>query len=162
MTILAEGAFGIESAKTASSAIRYCPRRVCSVIDGRFAGRTVGEVIGFGGSIPIVADLAGALALDGPRPEALLIGIAPQGGALPPAWRGVLNAALDAGLDIWSGLHFFLSNDPELSARAAERGRRLVDLRKPPPGLVVGAGRAQPTCLFLLQRGFLISYLATL
>ena len=144
LTILAEGAFGIETAKTASAAIRYCPDRVCSVIDRRYGGRTVAAAIGFGGDIPIVATLAEALALD-PRPEALLIGISPQGGALPAEWRQTLNDALDAGLDVLSGLHMFLSDDPELSARASEHGCRLVDLRKPPPDLRVAAGRAQQT-----------------
>lgn len=143
-TVLTEGALGVETAKTASSAIRYCPERVRSVIDSGHAGRTVGEVLGFGGDIPIVADLEGALGA-GARPDALLIGIAPQGGALPRAWRPLLEGALRAGLDLWSGLHTFLSDDPELSALAAACGRRLVDLRKPPRGLEVGTGRARAT-----------------
>ncbi|WP_420633753.1 DUF1611 domain-containing protein [Candidatus Palauibacter sp.] len=147
LTILAEGAFGAETAKTASSAVRYQPERVGSVIDSRFAGRTVGETLGFGGDIPMVATFAQALALE-PRPEALLVGIAPQGGQLPDAWRAVLVAALEAGLDVISGLHFFLSDDPELAALAARRGCALVDLRKPPDDLPVGAGRAMGTDAF--------------
>lgn len=143
-TVLAEGAFGVESAKTASSAIRYQPERVLSVLDSTRAGSTVEDVIGFGGAIPIVATLAEALGRE-PRPDALLIGIAPQGGALPDAWRAVVREALDAGLDVWSGLHTHLSDDPELSRLAAERGRRLFDLRKPPAGLRVGTGKAQGT-----------------
>jgi len=143
-TVLAEGAFGVETAKTAASAIRYLPDRVSSILDSRFAGSTVTDVIGFGGRIPIRSSVAEALALD-PRPEALLIGIAPQGGTLPEAWRGVLNDALEAGLDVWSGLHTHLSRDPELSALAAGLGRSLVDLRKPPGDLVVGTGLAQRT-----------------
>ena len=143
-TVLAEGAFGVESAKTAVSAIRYQPGRVLSVQDSRYAGSTVDEVIGFGGAIPIVASLAEALRA-APPPDALLIGIAPQGGALPEAWRAVVREALDAGLDVWSGLHTHLSDDAELSRLAAERGCRLVDLRKPPAPLTVGTGRAQGT-----------------
>ena len=147
LAILAEGAFGVETAKTASSAVRYQPERVSSVIDSRFAGRTVGETLGFGGDIPIVATFAEALATE-PRPEALLVGIAPQGGRLPEAWRAVLTAALEAGLDIISGLHFFLCDDPELAALAERRGCTLFDLRKPPPDLPVGAGRAMGTDAF--------------
>jgi len=143
-TVLAEGTFGVETAKTAASAIRYLPDRVSSILDSRFAGSTVGEVIGFGGPIPIVSSLGDALALK-PRPEALLIGIAPQGGTLPGAWRTVLSEALDAGLDVWSGLHTHLTEDPDLTARAAALGRELVDLRKPPSDLVVGTGLAQET-----------------
>lgn len=143
-TILAEGAFGIESAKTATSAIRYLPERVSSILDSRHAGRDVADVIGFGTGTPIVAGLDEALELD-PPPDALLIGIAPQGGALPDAWRPLLESALERGLDLWSGLHTFLSDDPPLAARARDMGRALVDLRKPPPRLPVGTGRAQET-----------------
>lgn len=144
MTVLAEGAFGVETSKTASSAVRYCPERVSSVIDSRFAGKTTDEVVGFGGDIPMLASFDEALARDDTL-EALLIGIAPQGGALPPQWREVLHKALDAGLDILSGLHQHLSDDPDLAARAEANGCRLVDFRKPPPDLIVGAGRAQQT-----------------
>lgn len=146
-TVLAEGAFGIESAKTASSAIRYLPERVGSVLDTTHAGSTVGRALGFGGDIPIVAGLDEALALE-PRPEALLIGIAPQGGALPDAWRPILRAALESGLDIWSGLHVFLADDPELGALAAGLGRSLVDLRRPPRDLPVATARAAETGAF--------------
>ena len=147
MTILCEGSFGVETAKTAASAVRYQPERVGSVIDARFAGQTVGEALGFGGDIPIVATFEEALALD-PRPEALLVGIAPQGGRLPDAWRPVLVGALEAGLDIISGLHVFLCDDPELAALAEARGCALFDLRKPPADLAVGAGRAMGTRAF--------------
>lgn len=143
-TILAEGAFGIESAKTAASAIRYLPERVSSILDSRHAGRDVADVIGFGAGISIVATLDEALELD-PPPDALLIGIAPQGGALPDVWRPLLDSALERGLDLWSGLHTFLRDDPPLADRAREMGRALVDLRKPPPRLPVGTGRAQET-----------------
>ncbi len=143
-TILAEGAFGVETAKTASSAIRYAGDRVRSVIDARFAGQSVAETIGFGGDIPVVATLDAALAID-PRPDALLIGIANQGGVLPDAWRPTLTQALEAGLDLWSGLHTFLCDDPEISACARTHGRALRDLRKPPGDLKVGTGRARST-----------------
>ena len=147
ITILCEGAFGVETAKTASSAVRYQPERVTSVIESRFAGRTVGETLGFGGDIPIVATFEEALAHE-PRPEALLIGIAPQGGRLPEAWRTVLVAALEAGLDIIGGLHFFLCDDPALAVLAEARGCALFDLRKPPDDLPVGTGRAMRTEAF--------------
>ena len=147
IAILAEGAFGVETAKTAASAVRYQPERVCSVIDSRYAGQTVGETLGFGGDIPIVATFEEAMAV-GPRPEALLVGIAPQGGRLPEPWRAVLVTALEAGLDIISGLHFFLCDDPELAALADRHGCALFDLRKPPDDLPVGTGRAMRTEAF--------------
>ena len=143
-TILAEGVFGVVTAKTAASAVRYLPDRVLSVVDTRFAGQTVIDALGFGGDIPIFATLSEVLELE-PKPEALLVGIAQQGGALPEEWRGMVHAALHAGLDVWSGLHTFLSEDPDLASHAAEHGCQLVDLRKPPDDLVVATGKAQQT-----------------
>lgn len=139
--VLAEGSFGPVGAKTAVSAIRYLPERVAAVLDSTRAGRTAGDVLGFGGAIPVVATLEDALAAR-PRPAALLVGVAPQGGRLPEAWRPLLREAIEAGLDVWSGLHLFLSDDAELAERARERGVGLVDLRRPPPDLPVATGRA--------------------
>ena len=140
--ILAEGAFGPESSKTANCAIRYIPSRVAGVLDSVAAGRTAQEVLGFGGAIPVVATLEEGLAL-GPPPTALLIGIAPRGGRLPDAWRGWIATALDRGLDVWSGLHTRLGDDPDLAARARARGVRLRELRLPPADLPVSNGRAR-------------------
>ncbi len=137
---LAEGNFGIITAKTAVSAIRYLPERVVGVLDSTARGRTVQEVLGFGGAIPIVRTLEEGLAL-GPR--ALLVGIAPRGGRLPVGWRGWIETALDGGLEVWSGLHTYLSDDPGLAARARAGGGRIVDLRRPPDDLQVAGGRAR-------------------
>lgn len=142
--ILAEGGFGPEASKTAVGAIRYLPERVSAVLSAEHAGRAVEDVLGFGGAIPVVASLEEALRLS-PPPEALLIGIAPQGGTLPDDWRPVLEAALDAGLELWSGLHEFLEEDPELGPRARALGVRIRDLRRPPRDLPVAAGRAMET-----------------
>src|SRR5581483_11490200 len=77
------------------------------------------------------------------HPTALLIGVAPQGGKLPAEWREIVLAAIDAGLEIWSGLHTFLADDPELAARAAARGVRIHDLRRPPAELPIATGRVR-------------------
>jgi uncharacterized NAD-dependent epimerase/dehydratase family protein len=138
--ILAEGQFSPESSKTANSAIRYLPERTLGVVDSRHAGRTVQDVLGFGGTIPVVASVEDGLRLGA---NALLIGIAPSGGQLPEAWRPSLRTAMQAGLDVVSGLHFYLADDPEMAFLAAEKGIRLFDLRRPPPDLPVSAGRAR-------------------
>jgi uncharacterized NAD-dependent epimerase/dehydratase family protein len=75
------------------------------------------------------------------RPDALLIGIAPTGGRLPDAWRAVLHGAIDAGLEVHSGLHTFLGDDPELSSAAAIAGVRIVDYRRPPERFETAVGR---------------------
>src|SRR5436309_12723251 len=83
----------------------------------------------FGQDIPIVRDINEALRY---QPDTLLIGIAPMGGALPAAWRWQLLTAIDAGLDLVSGLHFFLADDEELRSAAAKRGVTIWDVRRPP------------------------------
>ena len=137
--ILADGQFGPLTSKTANSCIRYFPERIVAVFDRGTAGRTVQDVLGFGGSIPVVGDFARGLALGA---SAVLIGIAPMGGQLPPEWRGWLKTALERGLEIWSGLHTFIGDDPELGSLARAQGVRILDVRKPPPELPIADGRA--------------------
>jgi uncharacterized NAD-dependent epimerase/dehydratase family protein len=136
--VLAEERFGPQTSKTANSAIRYLPDRVVAVVDSAQAGRTVREVLGFGGDTPVLATVA-----LGRGATALLIGIAPQGGQLPESWRPMLYAAIDAGLHLVSGLHFHLADDAGLRERAAARGVRIHDLRRPPAELPVSTGRAR-------------------
>ena len=62
----------------------------------------------------------------------LLIGIAPTGGKPAGSWRATILAAIRAGLDVHSGLHTFLGDDPEFAAAAREAGTAIVDYRRPP------------------------------
>jgi uncharacterized NAD-dependent epimerase/dehydratase family protein len=139
LVILTEGQFGDHSAKTAYGVIRYGRDDVVAVLDSTQAGRNVTEFLP-GHDIPIVATLAEALALPNP-PDALLIGIAPTGGKFPVAWRGVILEAIAAGLDVLSGLHTFLGDDPEFAAAAAARGTGIVDYRRPPDRMETSVGR---------------------
>jgi uncharacterized NAD-dependent epimerase/dehydratase family protein len=141
LVILTEGQFGPHSGKTAFGVIRYGRDDVVAVLDSTLAGRNVGEWIP-GRDVPIVGTLDEALAVPGrERPDALLIGIAPTGGRLPDEWHAVLHAAIDAGLELHSGLHTFLGDDPELSAAAAIAGVRIVDYRRPPERFETALGR---------------------
>lgn len=128
LAILAEGEFGVITSKTAACVIRYVPERIACVIDSTRAGEFVQETLGFGGDIPVVATLGDALALS---PDALLIGIAPRGGALPREWRGVVLKAIAGGLDIINGLHHIMSEDAEISSAAAGAGVSIWDVRLP-------------------------------
>lgn len=137
--ILAEGQFGEPGSKTAMGVIKYGRDPVVAVLDSTRAGRDVSEWMGEEFAAPIVATLAEALPLE---PSALLIGTAPQGGKIPPEWRAIISDAIAHGLDIVSGLHEFVSDDPEFSALAVAHGVELIDHRRPPERQEVAMGRA--------------------
>jgi uncharacterized NAD-dependent epimerase/dehydratase family protein len=71
----------------------------------------------------------------------LLLGIAPTGGQMPREWRSIILEAIDAGLDIHSGLHQFIAEDPEFAGAAARTGSRLIDYRRPPDRMETTVGR---------------------
>src|SRR5262245_48811643 len=126
LLILAEGFSGdAHYGKTLRGVLRYRPEQVVAILDSTRAGEAQE---GF----PIVGSVEDALAHE---PTTALVGVATTGGRFPPAWRELLKACIAAGLDIESGLHEFVSDDPELGVLAARHGVELRDLRKPPPGL---------------------------
>jgi uncharacterized NAD-dependent epimerase/dehydratase family protein len=139
LVILTEGQFDVHNAKTAMGVIRYGRDEIVAILDSSMAGRSLAEVLP-GRDIPFVATLEEALARS-PRPDGLLIGIAPTGGRLPADWRTLILDAVAAGLDIHSGLHQFLGDDPEFSAAAAAAGARLIDYRRPPERHETAVGR---------------------
>jgi len=141
LVILAEGNFGFHHGKTAIGVIRYGRQPIRAVIDSTQAGRNVGEWLGPGErfDIPVVASLAEALAAG--SADALLVGIAPTGGRLPDAWRAMILDAISSGLDILSGLHTFIADDPEFAAAARTAGVEIVDYRRPPERMETAVGR---------------------
>jgi D-glutamate N-acetyltransferase len=116
--------------KTMRGILRYGPDPVVAILDSARAGEAYD-------GIPIVATVADAAPLE---PTVAIVGVATQGGRFPPAWRELLKSCITGGLDVESGLHEFISEDPELSELAHRHGVELRDLRKPPPGLSVPTG----------------------
>src|SRR6188508_1074648 len=116
--------------KTMRGIIRYGPDPVVAVLDSRRAGEEHE-------AIPIVGTVDDALRFE---PTVAVVGVATQGGRFPPAWRDLLRASIAAGLDVESGLHEFVSEDPELTELARVHGVVLRDLRKAPGGLNVPTG----------------------
>ena len=72
---------------------------------------------------------------------ALIACVAPVGGSILPRWVPALLQALDAGLDLVSGMHTRLSDVAEIAECAARRGRHLYDIRTPPAGIRAASGR---------------------
>jgi uncharacterized NAD-dependent epimerase/dehydratase family protein len=73
--------------------------------------------------------------------RSMVIGVATIGGAVMPAWIPSLVEALEAGLDIISGMHSRLSEIPELVAAALRLDRQLIDVRTAPKNIPIATGR---------------------
>ena len=117
--------------KTARGILRYRPHPVVAILDSTRLGESMDGV-------PIVGSVDEALPL---RPTTAVVGVATQGGRFPPEWRALLARCIEAELDVESGLHEFVSDDPELSGLARRHGVELRDLRRPPAGLNVPTGQ---------------------
>jgi uncharacterized NAD-dependent epimerase/dehydratase family protein len=135
LALFTAGLLAGTNAKTAHGILRYGQREVVAVLDEAHAGRVASAVVPYARrDVPVVASVAEAAELGA---NALVVGVAPLGGALTPEWRSVLLEAAAAGMALEAGLHTELAADPALA------GARLRDLRAAPEDLGVPAGPAQ-------------------
>jgi len=77
-----------------------------------------------------IADLSIAEACD-KGAKTLVVGVANRGGVISESWLSVFEEALNAGMDIASGLHNLLVDEPRLASLAQQTGRSLIDVRVP-------------------------------
>ncbi len=143
--VLAEGEFGKTGGKTANGVTLHSEVfDVEAVVDSTAAGRSAGDVLEDDGveDVPVVESVTEALDVS-PNADVLVIGVAPAGGELPAEWRSDIETAIRSGCHVVSGLHVFLSDDPDWRSLADEAGVTLYDVRKPPADedLRVGDGR---------------------
>ncbi|MGJ3230222.1 MAG: DUF1611 domain-containing protein [Oceanicaulis sp.] len=116
-------------AKTAEGVYFWRPERC--VGQNRLAGSNLD--LGLPDMTPEAAARAGA--------KTMIVGVANRGGRISPSWTPTLKAALEAGLDLASGLHDRLSARPDLAELADSLGRKLHDVRHwSGPPLPVGDG----------------------
>ena len=129
--VLCEGQFDSPNGKTAHGLVRGTDRyEIVGVLDGKFAGRDAGEILdGTACGIPMFRDLEDALDKLGRRPDYLVMGIAPDGGMMPPGLVDVFESALEKGINADCGLHDYLCDYPQLVAAAARGGARIRDVR---------------------------------
>ncbi len=76
--------------------------------------------------------------------RAMVIGVAIEGGQIAPDWLPVLIEAIDAGLDLVSGMHQRLGDIAVLAAASQRTGVRLIDIRVPPAVIPIGSGARRP------------------
>lgn len=81
--------------------------------------------------------------------KTLVIGVANRGGVISDAWMDVLIEALSKGMDIASGLHNLLRDEPRLVEAAEKCGRTLHDVRVPSVEYPIATGvkRSGKRCL---------------
>ena len=133
--VLCEGAFGTLHGKTAHGLVRHTTRyRLLAVIDSLAAGRDAGAILGGRpAGIPVVRDFQEAVRAAGGRPDFLVVGVATHGGVLPANCRPAIREALALGVNVDSGLHEILADDPGFAALADRSGARIRDVRRTPP-----------------------------
>lgn len=135
--VYCEGFFNTTNGKTAHGLVRRTRRyHVVGLVDSRHAGKDAGEVLdGKNYGIPIYKNLDEAVEKSNElgTPAAYFVnGITPDGGRVSEATRKAVIRALEAGLNVDSGAHDFLSEDQELARLAEEHGASIRDVRKPP------------------------------
>lgn len=72
--------------------------------------------------------------------KSFVLGFANSGGYLDRKWVPYIIQALEAGLNIVSGLHDKLCNIPEIQQKASALGRELIDIRHPSSTFKTGTG----------------------
>jgi uncharacterized NAD-dependent epimerase/dehydratase family protein len=130
--------YNTTNGKTAHGLVRFTKRyNILSVVDSKYAGQDAGEVIdGKTNNIPIFSNIEEAFndSKDKDTPAVnLVIGLTPDGGRVSFEAREDIKRAINLGLNIDSGLHDFLSEDPEIVELALNNKVKLNDIRKIPP-----------------------------
>jgi uncharacterized NAD-dependent epimerase/dehydratase family protein len=139
IVILAEKKLDPIISKMAVLAIRYLHDQIVAVIDSTYAGKSVEEVLGFGGDIPIYSSLDEALQH---QPNTLIIGVLPRGGTVPSEWYPLIIKAIQNRLNIVNGLQEFLSTIPEFSVLSKKYGTKIIDLKMNKEDGYIARGRA--------------------
>ncbi len=136
--VYCEGAFGTPNGKTAHGLVRRSRRYdILSVVDSTHAGKDAGQILDHRpNGIPICSDVGSAFQKARKRqirPTHLVVGLAPDGGRLGKRARQDILDAIRFKLNVDSGLHDFLSDDPAIARLAGQLNVQIRDVRKTPP-----------------------------
>lgn len=73
--------------------------------------------------------------------KTLIVGVANRGGHISESWNSAFEEALAGGMDIASGLHNLLTDNPKLVELAAQHGQSLFDVRIPQVDFPIANGK---------------------
>lgn len=116
--------------KTAHGLVRHTDRYdVVCVVDSTAPSMDAGEILdGKNRGIPLFSSLEEAYRKT--TPKIFIVGAVSDGGILPEGYDQAVAWALSHGLDVVSGLHYFLSDNEKFASLAAKNGCSITDVRK--------------------------------
>jgi uncharacterized NAD-dependent epimerase/dehydratase family protein len=128
--IYADRLYSCADGKTAHGLVRYSKKfNIVCVVDSTLPVGDAAEFLdGTKKGIPLLNSLDDAFT--SMHPDTFIIGAVSEGGVLPEGYDKVVDWALSKGLDVVSGLHQFLSDDPRFIKRAKEHQCTITDVRK--------------------------------
>jgi len=128
--VYADRLFTCADGKTAHGLVRFSKRfNVSCVVDTTISECDAGEILdGIKRNIPLYNNLDKSLKLS--KSDTFIIGAVSEGGVLPKGYRKAVEWALSNGLNVVSGLHEFISDDPTFSKLAEKNNCKITDVRK--------------------------------
>jgi uncharacterized NAD-dependent epimerase/dehydratase family protein len=128
--VYADRFFNCADGKTAHGLVRYSKRfDVTCVVDTTLNEGDSGEILdGMKRNIPLYNDLDRAYSKS--DANTFIIGAVSEGGVLPEGYDKAVIWALEKGLDVVSGLHQFISEDPVFRKLAKKHDCIITDVRK--------------------------------
>ena len=128
--VYADRLYSCADGKTAHGLVRYSKRfKISCVVDTTIPEGDAGFILDrINRNIPLYNSLYDAL--DYTKADTFIIGAVSEGGVLPPDYDKAVKWALSNGLNIVSGLHQFLSDDPFFIKLAKKHNCSIIDVRK--------------------------------
>ena len=128
--VYADRLYSCADGKTAHGLVRFSKRfDVACVVDSTIAEGDAGEILdGVKRNIPLYNDLDNAL--DETGADIFIVGAVSEGGILPKDYDKAVTWALENRLDVVSGLHQFISDEPVFSKLADKNSCTIIDVRK--------------------------------
>lgn len=135
IAILFDDQLGEMNGKMGHGVLRYSPNLVACVIDSRYDGKRLQDIVDFGSDCPIVGNVEAAANLGA---QVLILGMAPSGGRLPAHLKSEVDSAVAHGMCVVNGLHELLAHHyPGLNP-----GQWVWDIRVEPEGINIARARA--------------------
>jgi len=128
--VYTDGLFNCADGKTAHGLVRFSKRfDICCIVDSTIPEGDAGDILdGIKRNIPLYNNLERAYSNS--DVDTFIIGAVSEGGILPEGYDKAVVWALEKNLDIVSGLHQFLSDDPTFSRLAEKHKCNITDVRK--------------------------------